>query len=261
MRSRPTIHSPYSQDDGEYPDLEFTETEQEQLQQLQPHLMLAGELQETAVPYISQTILQSAIEWFAKELIEIVETYGPEKVIVTSNIEGATWFWRRLRAALIHQAYPPDILTAKTIRVTTNTGFKTFKPEVNQAKLKWLAPEELQDKILVSLDDIGDSGFTQAAIAELALKDGAQEVITVNLLEKLLPAPAKKLHQPDYALLISKHAFLIGGGLDSGTTEAEREKLFRNLNLIAVLEQQLITERDSLLATTPEGLPLPNHLH
>ena len=237
MKPSPTIHSPFSQADGHYPDLDFTQHEYTQIQELEPHLTFSPEVQEVVTPYISKNLLDSAVSWFAQELIQVIEKHGEDNVLITYNLDGANWFWWRLRAGLIHQAYPPDILQAKSIRVTTSTGFQSFKPELNQAKLKWLPTSDLTDKIVISLDDIGDSGYTQAAIKELALHDGARQVITVNLLEKILPPPKKKLHHPDYALLVSQHAFLIGGGLDSGTDRLEREQRFRNLNLIAVLEQ------------------------
>ncbi len=232
-----TRFSPLSTPDGIYSQ-PFTSEELAELMVLAQYL-LPGE---TVEPYIPSSVVEQAINWFSDWFIHYIERVGAENVIITYNQVGGTWFKDDLRQACLQKGFDFDSLVVRPIRVSTSSGEKQYA-RVKKDKFKWLDAEtSIEGKIVISLDDIGDRGYTQRVIRSLAKSQGAKDVITVNLLEKLRPdfdaKGIKKKNNPDIALLMSQFLFLIGRGLDAGSDNLTRETAFRNARNVIVLQTQ-----------------------
>jgi hypoxanthine phosphoribosyltransferase len=81
--------------------------------------------------------------------------------------------------------------------------------------LKWLArpSQSLQDRTVLVVDDILDEGLTLAAILDYCRAQGAREVYSAVLVEKLHERKAEGV-QPDFVGLQVEDRYVFGYGMD-----------------------------------------------
>lgn len=104
-----------------------------------------------------------------------------------------------------------------------------YRDTTSGGELEWRAKPEtkLKDKRLLLLDDIFDEGPTLAAIADYCREQGAADLVTAVLLEKLHDHKATSF-RPDFIGLTCSDAYVFGFGMDY-------QGLWRNLPEIRVL--------------------------
>ncbi len=240
-QEKQTVYSPISDPQGDYTHHDFSFEEVSAATKLNRHMTAKEQLE----LYIPAETVRLSVVWFVHELRKQIEA-TEDRLILVFNLMGAYWFTN-----LILEAYEAefgssllDEVELHPIRVSTSHGYQDFNEEASQEQLLWpFAPHSLGDRTVFSLEDIGDRGRTQQIIKELAYRDGAQNVLTVNLFEKLRDDITKH-EEPDYVLLIVAQFFLLGVGLDSGTDNLTRELAFRQLKTVAKLHA--ITETEAL---------------
>ena len=88
----------------------------------------------------------------------------------------------------------------------------------------------VQDRDVILIEDIVDSGYTLAKMRDLMLGRGAKSFTAVTLLDK--PSRRKLPVKPDFSCVEIEDEFVVGYGLDY----AER---YRNLPYIGVLKREI----------------------
>lgn len=93
----------------------------------------------------------------------------------------------------------------------TRYGAKT-----SGGRLNWIVrpTRDLTGRTVVLLDDILDEGVTLGAIADYCLEDGASEVLTAVLVDKVHDRKFKPGYRADFTGLEIEDRFLFGYGLD-----------------------------------------------
>lgn len=207
-----TIFSPYSNHKGKY-NLAALHTSDEKLQNEDL------DKDEELALYLPAKAIGWAVDWLAN-MPDFAQEFQDKNTVVLYNLKGAEYFYQKL------QAYFPQV-EGRAIRFTTSTGYQTFG-DINQKDLQWVDSGSLKDKKVIVLEDMNDSGTTLEAIKNLALQEGAREVKTVALYDKLVP---NKKHQLTIALLQLMNLFYVGTGLDEGNNR------LRNMENLAVLSK------------------------
>ena len=211
MRS---IESPFSNPAGRYDTSRFQPSQKElELQAMLPE-------NEYLEPMITQETIAATIEWFCFELKTLIETYGLENMVFLYNRKGGWKVFKaikdRMRQADINIDIGPH---SDYVQVSTTTGKEQFGTRINKSSRRRHTEKDLKDKVVVFLDDIGDTGTTMRICERYATLKGALKIITVNMLEKMIDQPKK--HTPTYALLMIINEFLLGLGLDSNTSSQQ----------------------------------------
>ena len=100
-----------------------------------------------------------------------------------------------------------------------------YRGETSGGRLSWLHKPEisLQDRTVLIVDDIFDEGITLEAISQYCAENGAREVYSAVLVNKL--HDRKTQYQPDYVALEIEDRYLFGFGMDY-------KNYLRNLNAI-----------------------------
>jgi hypoxanthine phosphoribosyltransferase len=100
-------------------------------------------------------------------------------------------------------------------------------------EITWVAKPRisLQNRYVVIVEDILDTGLTFAAIVEHCRQEGATQVYTATMVDKNHPRSPGGIQRTDFTGLYLPNKFLIGYGLDY-------EEYFRNLPGIYVLADE-----------------------
>lgn len=91
-----------------------------------------------------------------------------------------------------------------------------FRGGLRGGDLHWLAipREPLDDRTVVIIEDILDSGVTMSSIIDFCKQKGAKEVYTAALIDKDHPRAKEGVKSVDFSGLKVADKFLIGYGLD-----------------------------------------------
>lgn len=154
--------------------------------------------------------------------LEIRAVYAAEEPTVIAVLKGSVVFVADLIRRLpipLHLAFA----WAESYRQGTNPGRLEFGGLPPAA--------ELQDRRILLVDDILDSGRTLSAIRAEILARGAREVRTCVFLDK--PARRAVQLEPDHVCFRVDDLFVVGYGLDY-------RGRYRNLPYVAVLEPHVL---------------------
>jgi len=165
--------------------------------------------------YDAQTICRRVDEIAA----EISAAYAGLELTAVIIMNGGVFF----AADLLRRITVPvrmDSLAAGSYLHHESTGELAMR-----SKLKL----RLQDRHVLLIDDILDTGFTLAEIQKKILSEGALSCRTCVLIDKLLP-PEQKKAKPDWYGFQSPPEFLVGYGMDS-------DEQYRNLPDICILSE------------------------
>ncbi|MCH9631964.1 MAG: hypothetical protein S4CHLAM6_02870 [Chlamydiae bacterium] len=107
--------------------------------------------------------------------------------------------------------------------------------KINGGDLKILAKPKssFEDRVVVLVEDIIDTGKTLKSVIEYCYAQGAKEVLTASLVDKLGTRTEDGLEKVDFVGLEIPNKFIIGFGMDY-------EKYFRNLDGIYVMPENEI---------------------
>lgn len=91
-----------------------------------------------------------------------------------------------------------------------------YQGEMQGGELEWIARPrtDLKDRTVLIVDDILDAGITLAEIKKAFLEQGAKEVYTAVLIDKIRERPAEGLQKADFVGLTIEDHFIFGFGLD-----------------------------------------------
>ncbi len=91
-----------------------------------------------------------------------------------------------------------------------------YQGEMEGGQLEWIAKPRtsLKGRTVLIVDDILDAGITLAEIKKAFLADGASEVYTAVLIDKIRQRPEEGLQQADFVGLTITDHFIFGFGLD-----------------------------------------------
>lgn len=91
-----------------------------------------------------------------------------------------------------------------------------YQGEMQGGQLEWIAKPRtsLKGRTVLIVDDILDAGITLAEIKKAFLADGASEVYTAVLIDKIRQRPEEGLQQADFVGLTITDHFIFGFGLD-----------------------------------------------
>jgi hypoxanthine phosphoribosyltransferase len=91
-----------------------------------------------------------------------------------------------------------------------------YHGEMQGGQLEWIAKPRtsLKGRTVLIVDDILDAGVTLAEIKKAFLEDGATEVYTAVLIDKIHKRPEEGLQQADFVGLTITDHFIFGFGLD-----------------------------------------------
>ena len=138
----------------------------------------------------------------------------PVKVLVLMN--GAMWF-----AADLLRYLPPNFIM-ESARVSSYGAARE-----TSGKVTWKTPVPYcEDKRVLVLDDVLDSGITLANVKAELMKLGAAEVATAVMVDK--PEGRRVPFEADYVGLVSPNLFLVGYGMDA-------DEVYRNLPYIGAV--------------------------
>ena len=138
----------------------------------------------------------------------------PVKVLVLMN--GSMWF-----AADLLRYLPPNFIM-ESARVSSYGAARE-----TSGKVTWKTPVPYcEDKRVLVLDDVLDSGITLANVKAELMKLGAAEVATAVMVDK--PEGRRVPVEADYVGLVSPNLFLVGYGMDA-------DEVYRNLPYIGAV--------------------------
>lgn len=91
-----------------------------------------------------------------------------------------------------------------------------YRDETRGGELEWsVRPQfDLKDRVILLVDDILDEGHTLAAIREHCQAEGAAEVLTAVLVDKIHDRRSQHLTKADFTGLYTPDRFLFGAGMD-----------------------------------------------
>jgi len=168
---------------------------------------------------ITRKLIRKRVQALAAQIAESYK--GDPRLDVVFVLEGAGTFATDLAQA-IYDAGGPEVLLhsikARTYGAEIKAGEESFRP----VKI-FYAPEGLQGKKVLLVEDIVDQGFTLLALRNFLLKDcGATEVKICALLDKKLSAPTPEVKKSREQLVIDFTGFEVpdhwvaGYGIDAG---------------------------------------------
>lgn len=142
-----------------------------------------------------------AISWMAAEITARLKEKCP---LVLSVMNGGMIFAGQLLTKLV---FPLEVGYLHATR---------YGDEVRGGGLNWLAtpPLNISGRTVLLLDDILDEGITLAEIAEYCRKEGAEEVLTAVLVDKLHDRKVFPGCKADFTGIRTEDRFLFGYGLD-----------------------------------------------
>ena len=150
---------------------------------------------------------------------ELYKKYGDEEVVFVCTLKGAVFF-----ACDLLKAFKGDG-RIEFLRVSSYEG------ESSTGKISLKLPldaEKVNDKHVVIVEDIVDTGYTLEYICDYVNNMHPKSVITCSLLDK----KARRVVDvnPDYSGFVIDDLFVIGYGLDF-------DQKYRNLPYIGVVEK------------------------
>lgn len=153
---------------------------------------------------------------------EVRSTYPPDdSALALVLLEGARWFANDLFAQLAEDLFERHDFKASSYHGTTQSSGTVQTDEL---------PCSVQNRTVLVIDDIYDTGRTLGHILDLLTQAGASEIKTCVMFEKECPhAHAIDL---DFRGLTVPDRFLVGYGLDF-------EGNYRDLQCVGVLPQHL----------------------
>ena len=91
-----------------------------------------------------------------------------------------------------------------------------YQGEMEGGQLEWIARPrtDLEGRTVLIVDDILDAGITLAEIKKAFLEQGAKEVYTAVMIDKIRQRPAEGLQKADFVGLTIEDHFIFGFGLD-----------------------------------------------
>ncbi len=166
-------------------------------------------------------------EEIAKRVIEVAQKieseYQDKRLLALCVLKGASMFYADL---IRHIKLPVEMgfIQISSYRNGTQSG---------EIQVKFADEQSYQDKDVLVVEDIVDSGNTLVFLKSYLLERGAKSVKTVTLLDKV--SARKTNFQTDYACFAIENQFVVGYGLDY----AEK---YRNLPYVAVLSPTVYKE-------------------
>ena len=150
---------------------------------------------------------------------DISRTYAGQELVAIIVMNGGIFFGADLLRG-IKLPVCVDSLPAGSYSHHSSTGELTMR-----GKLKL----EVQNRHVLLIDDILDTGFTLAELRKKILADGALSCRTCVLIDKDIP-PEQKKAKPDWYGFRAPAEYLVGCGMDS-------DELYRNLPDICILRE------------------------
>lgn len=91
-----------------------------------------------------------------------------------------------------------------------------YQGEMEGGQLEWIARPRtnLEGRTVLIVDDILDAGITLAEIKKAFLEQGAKEVYTAVMIDKIRERPVEGLQKADFVGLTIEDHFIFGFGLD-----------------------------------------------
>ena len=167
---------------------------------------------------INVLFTEKQIEERVRELAhELYEKYGDEEVTFVCTLKGAVFFACDLLKNYKGNAYL-EFLRVSSYEGESSTGKINLKLPLNA--------EKINDKNIVIVEDIVDTGFTLDYIRNYVNNMSPKSLIEVTLLDK--KARRKIDIQPTYSGFVIDDLFVIGYGLDY-------DQKYRNLPYIGVV--------------------------
>ena len=153
--------------------------------------------------------INQAIDRVAKEMNELLHDQNP---IFLSVMNGALIFAGKLVTRL---NFPLQMDYVHATR---------YRGEMHGRDLHWLSVPTipLEDRVLVVMEDILDSGLTLAAVMDYCIQQNAKKVYSATLVDKNHQRDVDGVKKADFTGLKVDDKFLIGYGLDY-------KEYFRNL--------------------------------
>ena len=91
-----------------------------------------------------------------------------------------------------------------------------YRDKERGGQLEWsVKPQfDLKDRVVLLVDDILDEGHTLAAVREHCQAEGARNVLTAVLVDKIHDRRSDRLPKADFTGLYTPDRFLFGAGMD-----------------------------------------------
>lgn len=151
---------------------------------------------------------------------EITEFYRNKPLTLVSLMNGALPFAADLMRAIDLPLYV-DTVSVSSYHDRKSSGELNFRSSLK------LPPE---GRHILLADEVLDTGYTLACVAEYFRRRGAASVRTAVMVEKIRPRPDGVAHA-DWTGVVLPDRYLVGYGLDA-------DELYRNLPCIAALIQE-----------------------
>ena len=152
--------------------------------------------------------------------------YKGSRPVLVCTLKGACPFYQHLCDALqkLKQGYYMEFIRASSYIGTSTSG------EVSIVGSE-LTAKEIQNRHVIIIEDIVDTGTTISNLVPLIEKAGPKSVQVCTLLEKRLDDPASIKAKAKYAGFSIPNSFIVGYGLDYN-------ELYRDVKDIWVISQK-----------------------
>jgi len=173
---------------------------------------------DNAVCLYSESEIEKEIDRVAKEMYEKLHDQNP---LFLSVMNGAVIFTGKLITRL---NFPLQMDYVHATR---------YRGEMQGRDLHWLSVPtiSLENRVIVVMEDILDSGLTLAAVMDYCIQQNAKKVYSATLVDKNHPRDVDGVKKADFTGLTVDDKFLIGYGLDY-------KEYFRNLPGIYAVEKK-----------------------
>lgn len=149
----------------------------------------------------SEAQVEAAIDRMAVEITEVLADTNP---LLYTVMNGGLVFAGKLLTRL---NFP---LESSYLHATR------YRNTINGGELDWKVPpaQSMEDRTVLIVDDILDEGLTLAAIIEFCNAQGAKEVLTAVLVNKLHDRKTSKKLKSNFVGLDVEDRYLFGYGMD-----------------------------------------------
>ena len=170
----------------------------------------------TTTVYIQERTIHERIKSLA---VELNEKYKEEDVVIIGVLKGSIMFLSDLLKHL-HIKCRLDFITVSSYEGTESTG---------NIKLKQDITTNIENKNVLIIDDIIDTGLTMEFLVNLLQKRNPKSITTCVLLDK--PSRRVNNYKVDYSAFTIPDKFVLGYGMDY-------DDYYRNIPSICVVEKE-----------------------
>ena len=150
----------------------------------------------------SEEVISKRVKELAQEIKPYLEKYNSDDIVMVGLLKGVIFFFVDLIRALGSPDYRVELIKASSYQGQESTGRVNIQGEIGN----------IEDKIVILVDDIIDTGRTFSVLVEYLKERKPKELFTVAFLDK--PSRREVDFNVDFVGFSIPNHFVIGYGLD-----------------------------------------------